>query len=57
MLHPYGNMDFVYLLHTLQNKQITYMLAVPTFLNQLCSYMEYYNADTFSTIRSLCSAG
>jgi acyl-coenzyme A synthetase/AMP-(fatty) acid ligase len=57
MLHPYGNMDFVYFTHILQNKQITYIVTVPTFLNHLCDFIENINGYSLSTIRSLCSGG
>jgi acyl-coenzyme A synthetase/AMP-(fatty) acid ligase len=57
MLHPYGNMDLGYFIHTLQNKQITYIMAVPTFLNQLYDFIENTNGLPLSNIRSLCSAG
>jgi acyl-coenzyme A synthetase/AMP-(fatty) acid ligase len=57
MLHPYGNMDFLYLTHILQEKQITYMLAVPTFLNHLYDFMDKFNVHPLSTLRSLCSGG
>jgi non-ribosomal peptide synthetase component F len=57
MLHPYGNMDLAYLIHTLKNKQISYMLAVPTFLSQLYDFIENLNDHPLSTVRSLCSAG
>jgi acyl-coenzyme A synthetase/AMP-(fatty) acid ligase len=57
MLHPYGNMDFIYFTLTIQNKQITYMMAVPTFLNHLYDFIEHINANPLSTIRSLSSAG
>ena len=57
MLHPCGNMDFVYFTHTLQNKQISCMAPVPTFLNHLCDFIEQFNIHPLSTIRSLCSGG
>ena len=52
----YGNMDFAYFIHTLENKQVTYMMAVPTFLNHLYDFIDKMNGHPLSTIRSLCSA-
>jgi non-ribosomal peptide synthetase component F len=57
MLHPDGNMDFIYLINTLQNKQVTYMLVVPTFLNDLCVFINDNNFSPLSSIRSLCCGG
>ena len=57
MLHPYGHMDFMYFTFTLQKKQITYMLAVASFLNHLCDFIEYTNNNSLSTMRSLSSTG
>jgi acyl-coenzyme A synthetase/AMP-(fatty) acid ligase len=57
MLHPYGNMDFVYFSHTLKNKQITCIAPVPTFLNHLCDFIDHFNDYPLSTIRSLCIGG
>ena len=57
LLHPSGNMDFVYFTQALQDKQVTYMLAVPTFINYLYDFIEHMDGYTLSTIRSLCSAG
>ncbi|CAF4165784.1 unnamed protein product, partial [Adineta steineri] len=57
MLHPYGNMDFEYLAHTLQHKQITCLAPVPTFLNHLCDFLAYSNRYALSSVRSLCIGG
>ncbi len=57
MLHPHGNMDFIYFTKTLQNKQVTFILAVPTFLYHLCEFINDNNLSSLSTIRSLCCGG
>ncbi|CAF4276251.1 unnamed protein product, partial [Adineta steineri] len=57
MLHPYGNMDFEYFAHTLQQKQITCLAPVPTFLNHLCDFLAYSNCYPLPSVRSLCIGG
>src|SRR5262245_592810 len=57
MLHPDGNMNLMYLAQTLQNKQITYMLSVPTLITQLCDIIENSDVSSFATIRTLCYVG
>jgi non-ribosomal peptide synthetase component F len=57
MLHPHGNMETLYLAQTLQNKQITYILSVPTVMTQLCGMIESYDIHPFATIRTLCCVG
>jgi non-ribosomal peptide synthetase component F len=57
MLHPQGNMDFVYVTETLQDKQVTCMLSVPSYLNQLCNIIKTGNMYSCATIRTLCCVG
>ncbi len=57
MLHPYGNMDSTYLIANLQKKQVTYILAVPAFLNELCDFINKRNMPNLTTIRSCCLGG
>jgi acyl-coenzyme A synthetase/AMP-(fatty) acid ligase len=58
MLHHNGNMDFVYLLSQLQQKQISYIQSVPTYINSLCQYVERQNEERcFEALRSVCSIG
>jgi hypothetical protein len=57
MLHPQGNMDFVYVTETLQDKQITYMLSVPSYLDHLCNIIKNCNICCCATIRTLCCVG
>jgi non-ribosomal peptide synthetase component F len=57
MLHPYGNMDPIYLISTIQKKQVTYMLAVPAFINELCDFIKKRNIPSLATIRSCCLGG
>jgi acyl-coenzyme A synthetase/AMP-(fatty) acid ligase len=35
MLHPNGNLDFSYFYQSVQVKQVTHLVAVPTFLNHV----------------------
>ncbi len=57
MLHPYGNMDSTYLISTLQKKQVTYILAVPAFLNELCDFIKKRKMPSLASIRSCCLGG
>ncbi|CAF1363074.1 unnamed protein product [Adineta steineri] len=58
MLHPYGNMDFLYFTNTLENKQITYMASVPSFLYRFCNFIEKsFNSNPLVTLRSLAIGG
>ncbi len=57
MLHPDGNMDFVYFVQTLYNKQITYMLTVPSFLNHLYNFIDNIKISELKTMQTICSVG
>jgi non-ribosomal peptide synthetase component F len=57
MLHPHGNMDFMYLYQILQDKQITCLLAVPTFLNHLCDFIKKKTFNPWITMRNICCVG
>lgn len=57
MLRPQGNMDFAYLVDVLHNKQITYMLIVPAFLNSLCEFFNEESVSCLETMRSICCVG
>ena len=58
MLHPRGTIDFDYLAVVLNEKQITYMHAVPSLLYQLFIFVEQIShRDTLKSVRSLCSSG
>ena len=57
MLHPDGNMDFTYFDHIIQNKQVTHLIVVPTFLNDVCGMMEKRMARSWRTMRNLCCVG
>jgi non-ribosomal peptide synthetase component F len=57
MLQPQGNMDFVYVTQTLQDKQVTYMLNVPSYLDQLCNIIKNCNICSRASIRTLCCVG
>ncbi len=57
MLHPHGNIDLQYLSQTMHNKQITYMLAVPSFLYYLYSFTEKQNSYPLVTMQTICCIG
>jgi hypothetical protein len=57
MLHPYGNMEYMYLISTLQNKQVTYIMAVLSLLKELCAIIKKRNIPTLTSIRSFCVTG
>ncbi|CAF4123461.1 unnamed protein product, partial [Adineta steineri] len=58
MLRSYGNMDFLYFANTLENKQITYMASVPSFLYSFCDFIEKnFNGNPLVTLRSLAIGG
>jgi hypothetical protein len=57
MLHPQGNMDFLYVIDTLQDKQVTYMLSVPNYLDHLCNIIKNGKICACAGIRTLCCAG
>ena len=57
MLHPDGNMDLSYLLQIIRDKEITYVLAVPSLLHSLYVYIDENKVSPLTTIRSLCYTG
>jgi non-ribosomal peptide synthetase component F len=57
MLRPYGNMDSTYLIPTIQKKQVTYILVVPAFLDELCDFMKKRKMSSLASIRSCCLGG
>jgi non-ribosomal peptide synthetase component F len=57
MLHPYGNMDLLYLISTLENKQVTYIMAVLSLIKELCDIMKKRNMPPLTSIRSFCCTG
>ncbi|CAF3935413.1 unnamed protein product, partial [Adineta steineri] len=58
MLHPHGNKDLTYLTHELMNKNVTFLDAVPSYLDTLCQHLEIQNAnDCLKNLRTLCSGG
>jgi non-ribosomal peptide synthetase component F len=57
MLHPRGNMDFVYVTQTLFDKHVTYMLSVPSYLDQLCNIIKNGKMCSCTGIRTLCCVG
>jgi non-ribosomal peptide synthetase component F len=57
ILHPYGNMDSTYLIPTMEKKQVTYILAVPAFLNELCDFIKKRKMPRLGSIRSCCLGG
>ncbi|CAF0996698.1 unnamed protein product [Adineta steineri] len=58
MLHPGGTIDFDYLSEVLQNKQITYLHTVPSFLHSFFIFIvQNKNINAVKHLRSLCSIG
>ncbi|CAF4216622.1 unnamed protein product, partial [Adineta steineri] len=58
MLHPGGTIDFYYLSEVLQNKQITYLHTVPSFLHSFFIFiLQNKNINAVKHLRSLCSIG
>ncbi|CAF1579639.1 unnamed protein product, partial [Adineta steineri] len=58
MLHPYGNKDLTYLIHELMDKDVTFLDAVPSYLDTLCQHLEIQNAkECLKKLRTLCSGG
>ena len=58
MLHLNGHMDLAYLLTTLSEKQVTYVLYVPSYLCTLCSHIETTPRRLgWNHLRTLVSAG
>ena len=57
MLHPHGNMDFAYIDHILHNKQVTNLLAVPTFLSHLRDFINENKFDPWMSMRNIFCVG
>ncbi len=58
MLHPRGTMEFDYLTKVLSGKQVTYMHAVPSFLQQFLTYVQdTADQESIRYLQSLCSSG
>ncbi|CAF1398572.1 unnamed protein product, partial [Adineta steineri] len=57
ILHPQGNMDFQYMNHILHDKQVTYLVAVPTYLNHLCDFLKQNRFPPWILMRNICCVG
>ncbi|CAF3868594.1 unnamed protein product [Adineta steineri] len=58
MLHPGGTSDFYYLAEVFQNKQITYITAVPSLLHIFFTFTQQNkNMNAVKYLRSLCGGG
>ncbi len=57
MLHPFGNMDTMYLIQTLQKKQVTFIAAVPTSVKELSDFIKNRDISGLENIRTCCSGG
>ncbi|CAF1373716.1 unnamed protein product, partial [Adineta steineri] len=58
MLHPHGNKDLTYLIHELMDKDVTFLDAVPSYLDMLCQHLEMQNEnECLKKLRTLCSGG
>jgi hypothetical protein len=56
-LRHQGNMDFEYVLTTLNKKQISYMQTVPVYLDNLCVFLQNTSSRRFDTLRTLDIGG
>ncbi|CAF4229101.1 unnamed protein product, partial [Adineta steineri] len=57
MLHPQGNMDFQYINHILHDKQVTYLVAVPSYLNHLCDFLKQNRFPPWILMRNINCVG
>ncbi|CAF3064418.1 unnamed protein product [Rotaria sp. Silwood2] len=57
MLRPNGNMDLMYIMKILTDKQISYMFAVPAWLNALCDFLDKPQVARLQSIRSISIGG
>ncbi|CAF4133752.1 unnamed protein product, partial [Adineta steineri] len=58
MLHPHGNKDLIYLIEQLREKDVTFLDAVPSYLDTLCHHLEIQNSNKcLEKLRTLCSGG
>ncbi|CAF1588276.1 unnamed protein product, partial [Adineta steineri] len=57
MLHPQGNMDFQYINHILHDKQVTYLVAVPSYLNRLCDFLKQNRFPPWILIENINCVG
>ncbi|CAF1500373.1 unnamed protein product, partial [Adineta steineri] len=57
MLHPQGNMDFQYINHILHDKQVTYMVAVPSYLDHLCDFLKQNRLPPWILMRNISCVG
>ncbi|CAF4149109.1 unnamed protein product, partial [Adineta steineri] len=57
MLHPQGNMDFQYINHILHDKQVTFLVAVPTYLNHLCDFLKQNRSSPWILMRNISCVG
>ncbi len=57
MLHPFGNMDTMYLIQILQKKQVTFIAAVPTSVKELSDFIKKRDISGLENIRTCCSGG
>jgi acyl-coenzyme A synthetase/AMP-(fatty) acid ligase len=57
MMHPNGNLEFAYFYQTLQDKQVTHLQAVPTFLNHLLDFIKKELFHPWVSMRNVCCVG
>ncbi|CAF4271024.1 unnamed protein product, partial [Adineta steineri] len=57
MLHPQGNMDFQYISYILHEKQVTHLVAVPTYLNYLCDFLKQNRFPSWILMRNINCVG
>ncbi|CAF1011000.1 unnamed protein product [Adineta steineri] len=57
MLHPQGNMEFQYINYVLHDKQVTYLIAVPSYLNHLCDFLKQNRFSPWILMRNISCVG
>ena len=57
LLRPRGNMDFEYLIKIIQQKQVSYMQSVPSYVDNLIDFLSHYNTPTLESLRTLDMGG
>jgi hypothetical protein len=57
MLHSHGNMDLEYVLTVLNEKQVSYMQSVPTYLNNMLDISAKHDSSKLKTLRTIDLGG
>jgi hypothetical protein len=57
MLRPQGNMNLEYVLMILHEKQVSYMQAVPAYLNNMLIVLRQYDCSKLKLLRTIDIGG